>query len=361
MARIFDIVEAPDQGANQMVYRVPSSGSGDFRIGSQVIVRENQNAVFFRDGKALDTFGAGRHTITTANVPLLVDLVGKLFSGKSPFKAEVYFVNMRDFIDMKWGTPEPISLRDADLGLARLRANGRYSMAISDPQMFVAKIVGTQGLYQTSQIEDYLRNMIISRLTDMLGELKTGLFDLPAMFDELSAAVKARVAEDFEALGITLKQMFVGSISPTEETQKAIDERAAMGAIGDMTKYMQYKAAKAMGDAATAGGGEAGGSGGVAGAAGTGVGLGAGFGLGAGMAGMIQQAISAGQQQSQQTAGAPAAAAAPEVMTLAEAAAYMRVSEADVEELITSGQVKAKKIGSAYRIGKKVLDAFLAE
>ena len=160
---------------------------------------------------------------------------------------------------------------------------------------------------------------------------------------------------DFAALGITLKQMFLGSVSPTEETQKAIDERAAIGAIGDMGKYMQYKAAKAMGDAATAGGGGEAGS-----AAGTGVGLGAGFGLGAGMAGMIQQAISAGQQQSQgAAAGAPAAA--PEVMTLAEAAAYMRVSEADVEELISSGQVKAKKIGSAYRISKKALDGFLAE
>lgn len=357
MARIFDIVEAPDQGLNQMVYRVPVSGSGDFRIGSQVIVRENQNAVFFRDGKALDTFGAGRHTITTANIPLITNIIGMAFSGKSPFKAEVYFVNMRDFIDMKWGTPEPIALRDKDLGLVRLRANGRYSMAIDNPQMFVAKIVGTQGLYQTNQIEDYLRGIIISRLTDLLGEMKAGLFDLPAMFDELSAAVKAKVAEDFAALGIMLKQMFLGSISPTEETQKAIDERAAMGAIGDMGKYMQYKAAKAMGDAATAGGGgEAGG------AASTGVGLGAGFGLGAGMAGMIQQAISAGQQQSQQaTAGAPAAAAAPEVMTLAEAAAYMRVSEADIEGLIASGEIKAKKIGSAYRISKKALDAFLAE
>lgn len=356
MARIFDIVEAPDQGLNQMVYRVPNTGSGDFRIGSQVVVRESQSAVFFRDGKALDTFGAGRHTITTANIPLLIDIIGMAFSGKSPFKAEVYFVNMRDFIDMKWGTPEPISLRDKDLGLARLRANGRFSMAISDPQMFVAKIVGTQGLYQTSQIEDYLRSIIVSRLTDLLGEMKASLFDLPALFDELSAAIKVKVAEDFAALGIALKQMFLASVSPTEETQKAIDERAAMGAIGDMGKYMQYKAAKAMGDAATAGGGgEAGG------AAGTGVGLGAGFGLGAGMAGMIQQAIASGQQQAQQGAAAAPAAAVPDVMTLAEAAAYMRVSEADVEGLISDGQLKAKKIGSAYRISKKVLDDFLAE
>ncbi len=356
MARIFDIVEAPDQGLNQMVYRVPATGSGDFRIGSQVIVRESQAAVFFRDGKALDTFGPGRHTITTANIPLLIDILGMAFSGKSPFKAEVYFVNMRDFIDMKWGTPEPIALRDKDLGLVRLRANGRYSMAISDPQMFVAKIVGTQGLYQTSQIEDYLRGIIISRLTDLLGETKAGLFDLPALFDEMSAAIRVKVAEDFAALGITLKQMFLGSISPTEETQKAIDERAAMGAIGDMQKYLQYKAARAMGDAAAAGGGGEAGS-----AAGTGVGLGAGFGLGAGMAGMISQAIAGAQQQAQAAPAAPAAAAVPEVMTLAEAAAYMRVSEADVEGLITSGQLKAKKIGSAYRISKKALDDFLAE
>ena len=147
MARIFDIVEAPDQGQNQMVSRVPSTGSGDFRIGSQVIVRESQAAVFFRDGKALDVFGPGRHTITTANIPLLVNILGLAFSGNTPFKAEVYFVNMRDFIDMKWGTPEPITLRDKELGMVRLRANGRYSMAIAEPQMFVAKIVGTQGLY----------------------------------------------------------------------------------------------------------------------------------------------------------------------------------------------------------------------
>ncbi|MGQ9839752.1 MAG: SPFH domain-containing protein [Anaerolineae bacterium] len=356
MARIFDIVEAPDQGLNQMVYRVPPSGSGDFRIGSQVIVRENQSAVFFRDGKALDTFGPGRHTITTANIPLLINVIGMAFSGKSPFKAEVYFVNMRDFIDMKWGTPEPISLRDKDLGLVRLRANGRYSMAISDPQMFVAKIVGTQGLYQTSQIEDYLRGIIISRLTDLLGETKAGLFDLPALFDELSAAIRVKVSEDFAALGITLKQMFLGSVSPTEETQKAIDERAAMGAIGDMQKYLQYKAARAMGDAAAAGGGGEAGS-----AVGTGVGLGAGFGLGAGMAGMISQAIAGAQQQAPAAPGAPAAAAVPEVMTLAEAAAYMRVSEADVEALISSGQLKAKQIGTVYRISKKALDDFLAE
>ena len=346
MARIFDIVEAPDQGAKEMVTRVPGHGSGDFRIGSQVICRESQAAVFFRDGKALDTFGPGRHTITTANIPLLAGLIGKLFSGKSPFKAEVYFVNTRDFIDMKWGTPQAIALRDKDLGLAQLRAHGAYSMVIAEPQRFVAQIVGTQGLYQTSQIEDYLRTMVVSRLTDLLGETQAGLFDLPALFDEISAAVKAKLVDDFSAVGIDLKQFFLLSISPTEETQKAIDERAAMGAIGDMQRYLQFKAARAMGAAAESGG-EAGG------AAATGVGFGAGIGLGTGMAGMIAQAM-------QGAAAGPAAAAVPDVMSLAEAAAYLKVGEADVQALIDEGQIKAKKVGTAYRISKKVIDEFLA-
>jgi len=350
MARIFDIVEAPDQGSKEMVTRVPGSGSGDFRIGSQVVVRESQTAVFYRDGKALDTFGAGRHTITTANIPLVAGLIGKLFSGESPFKAEVYFVNMRDFIDMKWGTPQVIALRDKDLGMVQLRAFGSYSMAIAEPQRFVAQIVGAQGLYSTPQIADYLRTMVVSRLTDLLGETKAGLFDLPALFDEFSGALKAKLLQDFEAVGIALKQFFLLSINPSEETQKAIDERAAMGAIGDMQRYMQFKAARAMGAAAEAGG-EAGG------VAATGVGLGAGLGMGAGMAGMIAQAM-------QGVGGAAAvagAAAVPDVMSLAEAAAYLKVGEADVQSLIDDGQVKAKKIGAQYRISKKVIDDFLAE
>jgi excisionase family DNA binding protein len=351
MARIIDVVEAPNQTAYQMVQRVPEVAPGDFRIGSQVIARENQVAVFFRDGKALDSFGPGRHTITTANIPLLIDLLKLATGGQTPFTAEVYFVNMRDFIDMKWGTPEPISLRDTDLGLARLRAYGRYSMAVEDPQMFVAKIVGTQGLYQTSDIDDYLRGIIVSRLTDLLGESKVGLFDLPAMFDELSAAIRVKVSEDFSALGILLKAMFLQSVSPTEETQKAIDERAAMGAIGDMTKYLQYSAAKSMREAA-AGGGEAGSL------TSAGVGLGAGVGVGAGMAGMIGQAMAGAAQPPQ--AAAAAAAAAPDVMTLSEAASYLKVSEGDVQGLVDSGDIKAKKIGSEVRISKKTLDDFLA-
>ena len=297
MPRVIDVVQAADQGPNDMVARVPDFGAGDFRLGSQVIVRESQNAVFYRDGKSLDTFPAGRHTITTANLPIISSVMSFFTGGNDVFTAEVYFVNMREFTDLKWGTPQPISLRDSELGYARVRGFGQYTMQVSDPKMFVDKIVGTQGLYQTAQIEDYLRNAIISRMTDVLGENMTSIFDLPKLMDEMGAAIKARVQDSFNAMGITLKQFMVVSLTPTDETAKAIDERASMGAIGNMDAYMKYKAARAMGDAANnPGGGSA-----------EGVGLGAGIGLGAGMAGMITQAMQSSTQP--QAAPAPAAAA----------------------------------------------------
>ena len=304
MARVFDVIEAPDMGPNDLVMRFPPRGSGDFRIGSQVIVRESQAAVFFRDGKALDVFGPGRHTITTANIPLLVNLLGKLFDGRSPFTAEVYFVNLREFPERRFGTDQPIPFRDPDLGIVRLRARGLYAMQIEDPRLFVENIVGQQGLYESRRIEEYLRRTIVSRLLDLLGETKVGLFDLPALYDELSAGVRARVEEDFKRRGIRLKEVRIVAITPDEETEKAISERAAMGAIGDMTKYLQWKAARAMEAAAQS-------SGGAGGATGTGLGMGAGLGMGMGMAQMIASALGAAQQQQQPQQQAPAAPKAP--------------------------------------------------
>ena len=194
MARIIDVIEVPNQGPNDMVMRAPEYGSGDFRLGSQVIVRESQRAVFYRDGKSLDEFGPGRHTITTANLPILSGLLRLGTGGNNIFTAEVYFVNMREFTDLKWGTPQPISLRDSELGLVRLRAFGQYTMQVAEPKRFVDQIVGTQGIYQTPQIEDYLRGVVISRLTDVLGENMTSIFDLPQLFDEIGASDAGRGA-----------------------------------------------------------------------------------------------------------------------------------------------------------------------
>ena len=346
MARIIDVIEVPNQLQDEIVRRLPEYGAGDFRFGSQVIVREYQQAVFFRDGKAYDTFKPGRHTITTANAPLLADLIGKITEGRTPFTAEVYFVSMREFIDQKWGTAEPIPMRDADLGLVRLRAFGTFSMQINDPALLVNKIVGAQGLYQTPQIARFLRGIIVARLTDLLGEMGKGLFDLPGLYDEIGASAKAKALDDFANVGVQLRTLYVNNISPTEETARAIDERAQMGAIGDMQKYMQFQMARGVRDAAQAEGG-----GGLAGA---GVGLGAGVGMGSAMAQMMSQM--AGQSGGQ----AAAAAVAPEIMTLSEAAVYMRVGEEDVLEVIKAGELKAKKIGSSYRISKKAIDEFLA-
>lgn len=145
MARILDVIEYADTSTDEIVHRIPERGAGDFRIGSQVIVREGQAAVFFRDGKALDTFGPGRHTITTANIPLLVNVVQKVFSGSTPFTAECYFVTTRDFLDQRWGTPEPIFLRDEVLRMVRVRAHGTYNMAVSEPQLFVGQVVERAG------------------------------------------------------------------------------------------------------------------------------------------------------------------------------------------------------------------------
>ena len=254
MARILDVVEYADTSGKEIVHRIPEHGSGDFRIGSQLIVREGQAAVFFRDGKALDTFGPGRHTISTLNIPLVVNLVRKVFSGNTPFTAECYFVTTRDFIDQRWGTPEPITLRDEVLRMVRVRAHGTYSMQVSDPQLFVAQVVGARGYFSTQDVSNYLRSMIINRMTDILGENATSILDLPALFEEISAATRVRLADDFAGLGLALKRLYIMSVSPTEETSKAIDEAASMGAVGDMDRYLKFKAARAIGDAAASGG-----------------------------------------------------------------------------------------------------------
>ncbi len=354
MPRIIDVVEFTDESGREMVHRIPENGSGDFRLGSQVIVREQQAAVFFRDGKAMDVFGPGRHTITTANMPILSGLVGLATSGRTPFTAEVYYVSTRTYLDMGWGTPEPVTFRDPDLGMVRLRANGVYSMEVGDPALFVDKVVGVRGIYETPEIEGMLRGIIISKMTDLLGEIKIPFLDMPAKYDEIGVGTKAKVSDDFKQMGVNLKTLYVRSISPTEETAKAIDERAQMGAIGDMQKYMQFQAARGIRDAAQNPSG---------GAAGTGVGLGAGLGMGQMMAGMMSQSLQQPPQQppaQQATGGGPTGGGpAPEVMTPAEAANYLKVSEADVMSMIQGGQIKAKQMGASYRISKKALDDFL--
>ncbi|HEU4596899.1 MAG TPA: SPFH domain-containing protein [Pyrinomonadaceae bacterium] len=303
-----EIIQFFDPTGSQIVNRFPAQGSTNIKMGAQLVVQENQSAVFYRDGKALDTFGPGRHTLTTMNVPLLTRLLSIPFGGDSPFQAAVVFVARHTFQDLKWGTKEPIAFRDSELYMVRLRAFGKYSIRVVDPQLFVNSIVGTRNLVSTQGVGEYLRDIIVSRLNDLLGENLKTVFDLPAVYDELATGVKARVAEDFAKQGLELVDMLISAITPPEEVQKKIDERSSMGALGDMDKYMRYKAAESMQDAAKQPGG----------AAGQGMGLGMGFGFGQMMANNIggggQQQQGGGQSPAAQGGGGGAAGAAAQTV-----------------------------------------------
>ena len=342
MARIFDVIEYPNEMRDEIVRRVPETGFGDFRIGSQLIVREAQNAVFFRDGKALDTFNPGRHTLTTANIPLVVDFIGKAFSDRTPFTAEVYFVSMREFPNQKWGTPQPILVRNPGMGLgvALLQGYGSYGVEVADAQQFVTQIVGAMGAYSMNDIQARLRAMLLSKLQDLLGETTkaSNVPELIGLVEEMGAGVRAKAQDDFKALGLTLKSFYIESLKPSD---KSAEELRAMGML-DMATYTQLQAADAMRDAAQN----------PSGGAGLTAGIGAGMGLGSAIGDALRKGAGGGATQ---------AAAVPDVMTPGEAAGYLKVSEEDVVAAIKAGDIKAKKIGKGYRISKKALDDYLGE
>ena len=348
MARIFDVVEYPKEMTDEIVHRFPESGPADLRIGSQVIVRESQNVVFMRDGRALDVFGPGRHTITTANVPLLIDFVSKAFGDRTPFTAEVFYVSMKEFADRKWGTPQPIIVRNPGMGLgvALLQGFGTYSFKVADPQQFVTQIVGAQGYYRTSDIENRLRTMLLSKLQDLLGETTASksVLDLIGLTDELSAGVRAKAQDDFKAIGLQLISFYIGNLKPSE---KSAEELRAMGML-DMQTYTQLQAADAMRDAAQN----------PNGGAGLTAGIGAGMGIGNVLGSTLNNQMQGGQNAGQ-AAGAAAGSVMPDVMTPAEAATFLKVSAEDVVAAIDAGDLKARKIGSAYRISKDALNDFL--
>ena len=299
--------------------------------------------------RALDVLGPGRHTITTANVPLLTGLLGKLFGDRTPFTAEVYFVSMREFADRKWGTPQPIIVRNTGvgLGIALLQGFGTYSFQVKDPQQFVTQIVGQLGAYRTSDIETRLRTILLSRMQDLLGETtaEKNVLDLIGLTDELSAGVRAKAQDDFLAIGLLLKSFYIGNLKPSDKSAKELRD---MGML-DMQTYTQLQAADAMRDAAQNP------SGGAGLTAGIGAGMGIGNVLSGSLAGMTQ-----GQAAQQTQPTTPSASPVmPDVMTPGEVAGFLKVSEEDVIAAINAGELKARKIGSAYRVSRDSLQEYL--
>ncbi|MCP3871960.1 MAG: SPFH domain-containing protein [Desulfobacteraceae bacterium] len=235
-----------DETGQAFVYRLPEHGSGEIKFGAQLTVRESQAAVFFYKGKAMGVFGPGRHSLKTGNIPLLTKIASLPWAFKSPLRAEVYFANLKTFTNLKWGTRDPVAFKDTELGLVRLRAFGVFNLRIVQPVLFINQLVGTQGVYTTEEISDYLNQVVVSKFNDFIGEKIKTIFDLPSQYDELGKGLAKKVQADFKRFGIAVNGLYINSITPPPEVQKAIDDKSRMAVFDDMNKLMQMKTAMAM-------------------------------------------------------------------------------------------------------------------
>ena len=243
-----------DESGKELVHRLPEKGSGEIKWGAQLTVRESQVGVFFYKGKAIEAFKPGRHTLKTGNIPILTKIASIPWGMSSPLRAEMYFVNMKVFTNLKWGTRDPVAFKDAELGLIRLRAFGVFNLRVVQPVLFINTMVGTQGMFTTEEIEEYLNRVIVSRFNDYMGETIDSILNLPSKYDELSEGLAKRLQEDFRHFGLGLTHLYMNAITPPPEVQKAIDDRSRMGVFDDMNKLMQMKSAMAMEKASEADG-----------------------------------------------------------------------------------------------------------
>lgn len=277
-----DIIEWTDNSRDTMVYRFDRYGN-EIKNGAKLTVRESQMAVFINEGKIADVFSPGMYELTTENLPLLTTIKGWSYGFNSPFKAEVYFVNTKRFTDLKWGTKNPIMLRDAEFGPIRLRAFGSYSIRVTDPTIFIKEVVGTDGDFSKDEIVDQLRNIVISRFTDALGESKIPALDLASNYDELGSFMEKKIGGEFGEYGLELVKLLVENISLPPAVEEAIDKRSSMGVLGNLNQYSQFQAANAMESAAKNPNGAA--SGGI------------GMGMGFAAANQMSQSLASNQQQ----------------------------------------------------------------
>lgn len=263
-----DIVEWLDDSRDTIVWRFPRY-QNEIKMGAQLIVRESQAAVFVNEGQIADAFTPGTYTLETKNLPILSTLKGWKYGFDSPFKAEVYFVNTRQFTDMKWGTQNPVIVRDAEFGVVRLRAFGAYAARVVDAQKLLRELVGTDPQFRTEEVQEYLRQLIVGRLGGALANARVPLLDLAAQQDAIGRRLAAALTEELADVGIAIPKFVIENISVPPEVEQALDKRTGMGAVGDLDRYTRYQAANALEDAANNPGG-----------AGEGLGLGMGIAMG---------------------------------------------------------------------------------
>jgi excisionase family DNA binding protein len=347
-----EVIELTREMRERIVQRWPEQGEGRIKMGAQLIVYQGQAAVFYRDGKSLDTFGPGRHTLSTANVPILTKLLSQLgFGANSIFSAVVYYVALREFPQEGWGTRQPIAMQTPGQGLGwlLLGAHGTFGFEVQEAKRIVDTFVGGgQEALDLQSVKTRLVNAITQAATDWFAEVNPGnLMKAQSMMDEMATAIKIKAQPQFEAMGMLLKNITIGGLSPLETSAEKLKN---MGLL-DAQMYMQLQAMETIQKSSQGGGG-----------AGVGVGLGAGMGAGMGLGNMMA-GMFGGMQQAQpaQTGATPAAEpkAVPDIMGVNEAAEYLGVAVEDVVQLCMSGELKAKKIGSQYRISKSAIEEFM--
>jgi membrane protease subunit (stomatin/prohibitin family) len=322
----FDVVESHDQTGQAMVTRVPAQGSGEFNTGSQVVVHDSQVAVFYRDGRMADQFRGGRYTLSTQNLPVLKSLVKVAFGGKSPFRASVFFVSLKSFTDLGWGTPQPVLFRDSEFKMVNLRANGTFALRVQDHVRFLNTLVGTQGLTETPAIHDYVRKIIASRFARILPEVLTTVVDLAASYQTLEVKLKQATSEDLSQYGLALVDLLVMTITLPPDVQETINRGVGMRSLdqAEVAKYQQVAAADALRTAAESGGG---------GALTGGLGIGAGLAMGQQFANNVTPSGGAQQQPPQEAK-----------LTMPELKAKLaELKEMLAEELITQDDFDKQK------------------
>jgi len=334
--QFIDVIQWTEDSDGTLAWRFPMSGM-EIQNGGQLVVRESQLALFVNEGKVADVFGPGTYTLTTQTLPVLTYLKNwdKLF--ESPFKSDVYFFSTRQQVDQKWGTPQPITIRDADFGMVRLRAFGNYSFRIADPKLFHTEISGTRESYQAQDIDGQLRGLVLQNISNAVASSGIAFLDLAANQLSFAQALTRQLAPEFEKIGLKLEGMTVQNVSLPEELQKILDQKIGMGMIGnDMGKFMQYQTAQSIPKFAEGAGG---GGGGIAGDA---MGLGAGVALGQVMAQQLAAGLHA--QVATPSVAAPAALAGAVGMKAEDVMATLeKLGDLKVKGILTQEEFDTKK------------------